>query len=287
MDLQAFHGRTVDTANHLVRALKGESGSEFNSILDGLRNDLRPEGTLEQILVEKLTSLLWRYRRFLIAEGAEIRRGTTLYSWYKSDRDQQEAEIFLRSEGKGRAGLFSKIENPFIQERCLTMLRRLKAPIEVRGFDSFVDTHLLTAIFGEAEMTAQTFPLVATYKLCSHGGEYPDPGVLNKPKAKELKENLATPEGRKANCLRELQYVIDSVEEYSEAASRVNAPTEKLELSCRKEPDGSELDRLLRYEASLERSFERTLSQLVGLQRMRLGQPALPKPEVRQLLSRG
>ena len=35
------------------------------------------------------------------------------------------------------------------------------------------------------------------------------------------------------------------------------------------------------------RSFDRTLSQLERLQRMRLGQPVLPKPEVRQLLSRG
>ena len=256
-------------------------------MLNGLRNALQPEGALEEILVEKLGSLFWRYRRMLIAEGAEIRRGTTLYSGYKSDRDQQEAEVFLRSEGKVRAGLFSKIENPFILDRCLTMLHRLKARIEASGFDSFVDKHLLAVVFGDTEMTAQTFPLVATYILCSHGGECPDLGALNKPEAKELKENLATPEGRKAHYLREIQHVIDKLGEYSETASRVKAPTEKLELLGRKEPDGSELDQRLRYEASLERSFERTLSQLLGLQRMRLGQPVQPKPDVRHLLSRG
>ncbi len=267
--------------------LKDESRLEFNSVLNGLRNALQPEGALEEILVEKLGSLFWRYRRMLIAEGAEIRRGTTLYSGYKSDRDQQEAEVFLRSEGKVRAGLFSKIENPFILDRCLTMLHRLKARIEASGFDSFVDKHLLAVVFGDTEMTAQTFPLVATYILCSHGGECPDLGALNKPEAKELKENLATPEGRKAHYLREIQHVIDKLGEYSETASRVKAPTEKLELLGRKEPDGSELDQRLRYEASLERSFERTLSQLLGLQRMRLGQPVQPKPDVRHLLSRG
>ncbi len=40
-------------------------------------------------------------------------------------------------------------------------------------------------------------------------------------------------------------------------------------------------DRLLRYEASLERSFDRTLSQLERLQRMRAGQPVLPELKVR------
>src|SRR5438876_9184083 len=45
--------------------------------------------------------------------------------------------------------------------------------------------------------------------------------------------------------------------------------------------NGPGLDRLLRYEASLERTLDRTLSQLERLQRMRLGQPVLPKLEVR------
>ncbi len=44
------------------------------------------------------------------------------------------------------------------------------------------------------------------------------------------------------------------------------------------------LDRVLRYEASLNRAFDRTLSQLERLQRMRLGQ-AVP-PSVRVELSR-
>jgi hypothetical protein len=44
-------------------------------------------------------------------------------------------------------------------------------------------------------------------------------------------------------------------------------------------------DRLLRYEAHLSREFDRTLSQLERLQRIRSGQPVLPKLEVRHSLS--
>ena len=44
-------------------------------------------------------------------------------------------------------------------------------------------------------------------------------------------------------------------------------------------------DRLIRYEAHLSREFDRTLTQFERLQRMRLGQPVLPKLEVRHSLS--
>jgi hypothetical protein len=47
--------------------LKGESGSKLDSLLNGLPNDRWPEGALEEILVEKLATLQWRSRRFLIA----------------------------------------------------------------------------------------------------------------------------------------------------------------------------------------------------------------------------
>jgi len=262
---------------------------EFNSVLKGLQNDLRPEGALEEILVEKLASLLWRYRRILIAEGAEIQRGVRFHSSHKSERDEQEATIFLRSEGKGGAGLFSRIENPFIRERCLDILRHLKESIEIRGFNSSVDTRLLTVLFGDIEMTAPTVSLVLSYMLCTHSGKYPDLKELDKLEGeiKELMENLATPEGRKAKFLQSLQLQIDGLQGLQKSLDRITAPRdrEKLEELCRKVPDAPELDRLLRYEASLERSFDRTLSQLERLQRIRLGQPVLPKLEVRHSLS--
>ena len=53
------------------------------------------------------------------------------------------------------------------------------------------------------------------------------------------------------------------------------APKQKLEELCRNVPEAPRLDRLLRYEASLERAFDRTLNQLERLQRMRFA-PARP-----------
>lgn len=43
-----------------VVILKGESRSEFEALLDDLRNDFQPAGRLEETLVEKLAVLLWK-----------------------------------------------------------------------------------------------------------------------------------------------------------------------------------------------------------------------------------
>jgi hypothetical protein len=54
----------------------------------------------------------------------------------------------------------------------------------------------------------------------------------------------------------------------------------QLEVVSRSIPNGLGLERLLRYEASLNRDFDRTLSQLERIQRMRLGQPVAPRLEL-------
>jgi len=60
-----------------VVLLKEEPQAEFDALLRGLRNDLKPEGTLEELLVDKLVALLWRHRRLMnvIVEGERPKTG--------------------------------------------------------------------------------------------------------------------------------------------------------------------------------------------------------------------
>jgi hypothetical protein len=63
--------------------------------------------------------------------------------------------------------------------------------------------------------------------------------------------------------------------------TKVEEARTKLEMLRRNIPDSPALDRLLRYEANLDRSFDRTLGQLERLQRMRRGQPLPPTLDVK------
>jgi len=52
--------------------LSQEPDSEFVDLHCALQNDLKLEGTLQEILVEKLGVILWRYRRPLESEGGAV-----------------------------------------------------------------------------------------------------------------------------------------------------------------------------------------------------------------------
>lgn len=71
--------------------LKGESRAEYDALLNGLRENLQPEGTLEEMLVEKLAMDAWRLRRLFIAEAAENQRSFDSQRWKEVDRQAEAA----------------------------------------------------------------------------------------------------------------------------------------------------------------------------------------------------
>ena len=73
-----------------VVLLKGEPRAEFYSLLSKLRDDREPEGELKNIQVDKLAADLWRRRRVIIAEGAEIRRGTEFLEFDEKRRQHDQ-----------------------------------------------------------------------------------------------------------------------------------------------------------------------------------------------------
>jgi hypothetical protein len=68
-----------------VVLLKDEPRAELNSLLNGLRNDLQPVGTLENVFVDRLATVLWRYRRMLIAEGQQLEKGREVLRMIEPD----------------------------------------------------------------------------------------------------------------------------------------------------------------------------------------------------------
>ena len=93
-------------------------------------------------------------------------------------------------------------------------------------------------------------------------------------------EGYASQELCKENIVHEIDGEIRRLKRYRKTQASIEADRAKLESLRRTVPESPALDRLLRYEASLERSFDRTLTQLERLQRMRLGQPTLPPVKV-------
>jgi hypothetical protein len=246
------HGILARTA-----VLDGESYVQFDSLLRGLRTDFQPSGTLENLLVEKLASLVWRYRRLLVTERAEIRMGErfNLLTAKEERLDRQEALVLFTSLKRVGPGLLSRWDNPLIRERCIGLLKGLKRSVEICGFRPESDWNVLRIIFGDGLYSE----IPVFYSACRESGTVPE-----------------EPKKIKALLLESLTDCISLLEHHSKLSTDNSSCRKRIERKCSGVPEASRLDRMLRYEAALERAFDRTLNQLERLQRMRLGQPVSP-----------
>ncbi|MGO9590056.1 MAG: hypothetical protein ACLP3K_08450 [Candidatus Acidiferrales bacterium] len=257
--------------------LKDESRSQYESLLAGLLDYFEPIGFLEEMLVEKLATLLWRQRRLLVAENAEIHRGAELIECEKVSQIQQEVEQ-IEQEHESAAirsdaapGLISRIHNPTILASCMESLVELRDGIKADGFDEEHDLEILQKIYGGSDRFRISETLLDSYWAWQRTS-----GVSEEEREREY----ASPSECVRNVLDEIDRETRRLKEFQKSQASIEASQNKLNRLRLQVPDSPALERLLRYEASLDRSFDRTLSQLERLQRMRRGQPVPPTLKV-------
>jgi hypothetical protein len=257
-----------------VALLKTESRSEFERLLKGLHDDLRPEGRLQGILVENLAINLWRRRRLFTAEVAEIENGIDFFRWDETQRQEKELAVSrlgaTEFDSPEVTGLIEKMENPQILENCLMQLKGLKDNIKTRGLNSHYDQEILTEIYGDRKHWTTT--LSETYEIWSDTAGCSD--------EERTESGCASEKQCKINVLIEIDDELARLTQYKKVRTLMETERFRLESLRKNVPDGPQVDRLLQYEASLARDFERTLTQLERLQRMRRGQPVLPPIKV-------
>jgi hypothetical protein len=90
----------------------------------------------------------------------------------------------------------------------------------------------------------------------------------------------ASPEKVEQRFLVAIDAEVSRLREYQQDQELVESERRKVEILRQSAPDSRGLDRLVRYENSLDRAFDRTLSQLERFQRIRKGQPVPPTIKV-------
>jgi hypothetical protein len=249
--------------------LKGEPRSDYQSLLEGLWEARQPEGKLEELLVEKLASISWRYRRFLVAEGAEIRKKIEFPQLINQDPQLQIAmRIFSESDPQ-----ISRISDPDVFESCIEMLDELMQHIKEHGFDDENDRSVLDRIYGKISNPNVRRTLRDVWSDWFDAARVAE--------EERTREGYATPEEGKKEVLRAISAEIKRLRLDRLNRESIEAKLRMVEALRQSVPDSPGLDRLLRYESSLERSFDRTLTQLERQQRIRRGQPLPPQLDVK------
>ena len=255
-----------------VILLKGESKIEYEELFAGLLENLQPVGALEELLVEKLATITWRQRRLLLAEGAEIQKNREFVEWDQRSSEYEAAKKSTESLILFNNGLIQKVDNPDVLERCLELLWELRKQIAKNGLNQKNDSFLLEKIYGERKGYRLSEDLYDSYWKWFSTSETPE--------EEREREGYASPAQCYKNVLDEIDKEILRLSSYQKKRALVETERMQLEVVSRSIPDGPGLERLLRYEVSLNRDFDRTLSQLERTQRMRLGQPVAPRLEL-------
>jgi len=259
--------------------LRGESQCEFDLLLRGFCDSFEPQGTFENVLVEKIASLVWRYRRLLVAERAEIERAAEFVAWEDARLARSSGIEILHDEehlltSMGRAGrnrgLISYSENSAILDKCMVQLELLHDCIKDEGFDRDHDLAILERLYGEGPHLEMT--LLDTYRLwvaAAKGAE------------EERQPNgCASPEQCVTHVLAAIRKEITRLSHFRRTQAAIVSQKAELDKLRARVPASPVLDRILKYETAIDREIDRTLSQLERLQRIRLDQPVLPPVKV-------
>ena len=258
--------------------LHDESRAEYDALLNGLIENLQPQGKLEKVLVESLATLLWRKRRLLQVETAEIEKAQKFVNWDLQLQNNVDELEYAQLKGASDAKLGHS--NPLLLIRNAMEILNIHRLLFMADDSQHEDRmrRILKSIYGYQDGGPEPYGWrqmsLVLEKLLSSAESV----------QQEKEDSKDPPDVKKIEDEVIWQEILRLGKLYDDAA-RVETLRREHNVAGARVPSQEVSDRLLRYEAHLSREFDRTLSQLERLQRIRSGQPVLPKLEVRHSLS--
>jgi hypothetical protein len=168
-------------------------------------------------------------------------------------------------------GLIWNIQNPEILKHCIEVLSEIRRTINRKGLDLERDDRSLRTIYDQDHHLGQTLR-----------EEYSTWCFTSKASEKERQsKGYANREECKEKVLETFDIEIARLKQHNEDGESTETERRRVEILRQNVPASRGLDRLLRYESTLERAFDRTLTQLERVQRMRKGQPLPPQVDVK------
>lgn len=247
-----------------------EKKAAFERLLAELREDLAPQGALEEMMVERIAVCYWRLGRGIrsetaqIAEQLESARCDEIRE--QSKRFRSISERLCSHDDEARREFKDSSEG---LQYLILVLNQARDEVQRVGYTSKSCLSKLSEDFGsgEGELVSRCSDLT---RMAIQGP--PKPGQT----AGEAEGKLSPEE-----CKRTILGLIDSEKEELEAMLEVALEWERREMEVKYAKlalpaNPLIMDKILRYETAIERQLYRAISQLKRLQRERKGEPAPP-----------
>jgi hypothetical protein len=247
-----------------------ESKQEFQTLLASLRDDLQPDGVLEEMLVEKITVCYWRLRRAIRSEVGEIRGVSDTYVFDQTLRHIEGAKDTLATPSITDRGCErGLLKSTAGIKELLNVIEELRGDIEDNGKFSDEAEKQLIHVFGirDPGFGRELFGLNWMASEEGQDSYSSDPDVIGTPPNPELcREMMLEMLANKVAMYKDGLDVMREKEDY-----KTKSDLAKLSL-----PGVGASDRILRYETAIERQLYRAIDQLERLQRRRNGEYTPP-----------
>ena len=233
----------------------GENPADFEKLRDSLCRAFQPRDAFEEMLVEDMVELRWRRLRLLRAEAGIVaskkRKFEFDHEWNLASRGKG-AKAALERVMVGEFGLSGLADSPNKYLQILESLKDLRELVQMAGFEEDGLQILELVYGGKPGIAAVT--LKASFESYRKQQEAGDADALNM--GRELFMEKLDAE------IEAFQRLARLTEENNE---RLTEPMKDAQLL----PCQEDLEKIMRYEAALERQFERKLQQLVAWRRAR------------------
>ncbi len=226
-----------------LTVLPHEDASEFEGLVSALIAEHQPSGPTETHLVEELAAIMWRKRRVLLAENAEINNGLRGVVNYSSNTPAKSAAPFM-------SGMPDKPSD------WLDLMKATPEEVEQSQRETSQYTQEITGVMAILRKNGPK-----SYEKALRLLPLEDREVWAEWVAEE--EYQPTAEGLKEYIEQHLWPLAVSMEK--EALHHFAIKKQALGEGLRP----AHLQNLCRYETHLDRKFERTLAMLIKLKELR------------------
>jgi len=240
---------------------KGEGQERKEAYLrlyDGLQDYFKPEGAMEDALVEQIAVTLWRKRRVLRFELGCLRKQLDRYAEDYEERKSYPHDLSAQQELSN-----AKRDAAFAQE-CIAALQEGDYVLSDEG----------------AEEWAEDYAKLADQHSFSRN-QSEDEGDPDGPALRDwLRSRGLTDEALREGLVAIHQAALKAAKEkIKPLEAQVALELEQAALLASLPEDEGELDKIIRYEASLDRQLYKAINQLERLERRRKGED-VPAPVV-------
>jgi hypothetical protein len=240
-----------------------ENKKEYEGMIKALQYCLQPVGIIEEILVEKIAVAYWRLRRSIRCETGEIQKRLDNIVWdltfARIDEFRASRKFVVLGDSQQELLRSSKGLDYLIDA-----LSDIRAEIaEARRLTENAKEELIKKFCGDKEGFVLT---ILIYDLMASESRMAAEGKL------ELTEKLPPPDKCCDIILEEIDGVLSWMKQFKKIISAKEKSEQENTISGLALPDKEVLDKLHRYETSIERQFYRALHELQRIQSARKGE---------------